>query len=939
MKPIPHLTGLGTSLIAPVLRRAVLLSNVSKVSLVLVTLMSLVVSPASAAIVFFVQKSVDDANGATINAVLSTQWLETAVTYTTATAPSNYSSYRFIRWSNNRQPSNTYMDAWGRSLNPISFVLYEDTICTAYYLASTRDTDGDGVPDWYEMEYYGSLTNGAASNTDRDEWTLLQEYTGGSHPFYANTNQPGRVVRTRSAQVTVNLEGYARYTFLSVPAGTVDQTAIATNGAVITTSNMTQSTFGYWTLDGVSQRDGWGVALRQFSFVMGSLDREAVAYLFSGDSDGDGLPDAWEMYYYGSLAHGSNDVLAGDGLTLLEKYQSGMSPVFGFAYQPGRVVRVRSAVVTANLQGFERITHVQVSNVYEHVFSFSPQQDLGWNFGENPSVGAGDWDADGDMDLFVVCSNTPIQILENVGSAYNMKLKRHSGYLDFLGHGPFHLALGDWSGDGRADLVVAYTNGELRFVSSWGSFNSGIPATDMLWDSGSSNVVPALGHFSDTNAISLLLWHPEGHINLHAHTGNNAAPYSATPTHTDILSHFVPNATGLAIADLDGAGNIGILVSDDEGRIWDFHQTAPDHFELQSKVWAGTGAGHAERQTLAAVDLDDDGDTDALLGFRQGGLMYLRDPRISIPSGLLAAGGPEGIRLEWAPNRQHQIVGYHVYRSTSETNGFQRLTDDPVIQPYYNDSAVQSSIRYYYRLTAISTVVFPGSSLPQYRESPPSRAASAIARMLRLWMPDYEASADTYALLQINAENASSLAANDFSVDITYDPSVMVPATQHNPTNSTVLKSALTQDFALTDNSAIANGILQIRCSGDASVTGEGKLFDISFRILSNVPVGTRSTNRIAAASMKDALGNSLNVDYADTAQFITISTAFLRGDVNADGLVNQADVTLILRLAAGWRTPTSYELISGDLNGNAKLDSGDAHLVSRIIQGLPLNP
>ena len=167
----------------------------------------------------FLQISVNDADGATIAAVSSSQYLETAITYSTRHRAPTYSTYRFTHWTNSSSPSTVYRDAWGRSQNPISFVLLEDTTATAHYLPATRDTDGDGVPDWYEIEYFGDLTRTASYDGDGDGIQLSAEYSGGTHPLYGNASQAGGVAYADSGLVTCNLAGYASYVLRSVPAG------------------------------------------------------------------------------------------------------------------------------------------------------------------------------------------------------------------------------------------------------------------------------------------------------------------------------------------------------------------------------------------------------------------------------------------------------------------------------------------------------------------------------------------------------------------------------------------------------------------------------------------------------------------------------------------------------------------------------------------------
>lgn len=312
---------------------------------------------ANAATVNYIETSVNDVGGATIGAVSSNQFLETGLTYSTVTAPSSFSTYRFTHWTNSSYPATIYRDAWGRSLNSVSFILLEDTTATAHYLPATRDIDGDGVPDWYEMEYYGTLTKPASYDGDGDGISLLAEYTGGTHPLYGNSSQEGGVAYADSGLVTCNLAGYPTYTLRSVPAGTVNQSGFASPGTVITTPSLSaNASFGYWTLDGARQQGAWGVALPQISFTMGSVNREAVAYLFSGDTDGDGLPDAYEQYYYGTLANAAASDTDGDGITLLAERNGGTHPIYGNSSQEGGVSWADSALATVNLAGFSRYT-------------------------------------------------------------------------------------------------------------------------------------------------------------------------------------------------------------------------------------------------------------------------------------------------------------------------------------------------------------------------------------------------------------------------------------------------------------------------------------------------------------------------------------------------------------------------------------------------------
>ena len=45
------------------------------------------------------------------------------------------------------------------------------------------DSDNDGLPDWWEMKYFGNLNQTAAGDPDGDGWTNLEEYRCGANPL------------------------------------------------------------------------------------------------------------------------------------------------------------------------------------------------------------------------------------------------------------------------------------------------------------------------------------------------------------------------------------------------------------------------------------------------------------------------------------------------------------------------------------------------------------------------------------------------------------------------------------------------------------------------------------------------------------------------------------------------------------------------------------
>lgn len=49
-------------------------------------------------------------------------------------------------------------------------------------IVADEDSDQDGLPDWWELEYFGALSYGADDDPDLDDFTNLEEYEAGTNP-------------------------------------------------------------------------------------------------------------------------------------------------------------------------------------------------------------------------------------------------------------------------------------------------------------------------------------------------------------------------------------------------------------------------------------------------------------------------------------------------------------------------------------------------------------------------------------------------------------------------------------------------------------------------------------------------------------------------------------------------------------------------------------
>lgn len=114
----------------------------------------------------------------------------------------------------------------------------------------------------------------------------------------------------------------------------------ATQGAGAVTFNGVAASINSWNNTSITAIVP-GAATTGFVVVTaGGVASNGAAFTVTssnGDSDGDGLPDSWEMLYFGNLNYGANDDPDGDGVTNLQEYLQGRNPTRGAVSNPNAV--------------------------------------------------------------------------------------------------------------------------------------------------------------------------------------------------------------------------------------------------------------------------------------------------------------------------------------------------------------------------------------------------------------------------------------------------------------------------------------------------------------------------------------------------------------------------------------------------------------------------
>ena len=185
------------------------------------------------------------------------------------------------------------------------------------------DNNSDGLPDWWEIAYFGNATNNYANvDSDGDEYTNLEEYQANtdptnilSHPW----NLSGTITYTGPQTGTIHVVACTNGTdWAWVYADTL------TNSTTYTITHLPPNAY-YWVRawrdsngDGLpTSWEAWGSHNSNPVFLDANLTGQDIA-LVDPDNDGDGLPDWWEVLYGLDPTRGG-----GDGLTAWWKLDEG----------------------------------------------------------------------------------------------------------------------------------------------------------------------------------------------------------------------------------------------------------------------------------------------------------------------------------------------------------------------------------------------------------------------------------------------------------------------------------------------------------------------------------------------------------------------------------------------------------------------------------------
>ena len=382
-------------------------------------------------------------------------------------------SSRFAYWT---VDGVTQRNADGSAMTAVTFAVPSNGVEVVAVCIEDYDTR-------QKMFWYGTDDISMESDTDGDRYTFAEEVADGTSPISADsrpirwfeTYVTGTVVCASSAAVFCNPHGYAPYVVRSEPEGALfaTQSTYVAPGTVANTSSFHpfSSSFAYWTVDGVAQRNADGSAMTTVTFAVPSNGIEVVAVCI------DDYDTRQKMFWYGTNDISMESDTDGDLYTFAEEVADGTSPIslasrpvrWFETYVTGTVVCASSDAVDFNFQPYEQAAGAVVDGAFAPLFASPVSGAPGALFGDGTPLTPVVWDLndDGLFDL-VVLWKTGFRTYLNVGAPGNPEFEERK---DISTNG-VDLAMNDTAKLGVLSLDVppldalsATTNGATLLVS------------------------------------------------------------------------------------------------------------------------------------------------------------------------------------------------------------------------------------------------------------------------------------------------------------------------------------------------------------------------------------------------------------------------------------------------------------------------------------------
>lgn len=249
----------------------------------------------------------------------------------------------------------------------------------------------------------------------------------------------------------------------------------------------------------------------------------------------------------------------------------------------------------------------------------NPFGTYGFDVGSYASPTFGDADRDGDLDMVVGIMLGRLYFYENVNTVFSLPTIMFNG-LDVGSWSRPHFV--DLDDDGDDDLVVANKEGHMYYFENTTSGLEQVVNTHNILE-GEDIGSFAIGYFADVDSDGdedFISGEYYGMIFYYENTESGFVERTGSDNPFDGID--VGDYSAPALADIDGDGDLDLLVGKDSGEV-EYYQNTESGFSLyrgSDNPFSSIDVG--DHSIPVFHDVDSDGDLDLVIGERDGTLSY-----------------------------------------------------------------------------------------------------------------------------------------------------------------------------------------------------------------------------------------------------------------------------------------------------------------------------
>jgi len=298
---------------------------------------------------------------------------------------------------------------------------------------------------------------------------------------------------------------------------------------------------------------------------------------------------------------------------------------------------------------------------------------------------------------------------------------------------------------------------------------------------------------------------------------------------------------------------------------------------------------------------------------------------------LYAYSGIDHVYIVWEARVSWDVLGYRLYRREGASGSWIQIgggATELLRDTSYRDYGVNIGREYWYRLDVVKVDMSVDSIGPVRVEG---------GRIV-LWLPELEwvSGSGTELRVPVNIGNAMGLNPYVMDIDVAYDKTQLVAVR----VEKTAVSSGMQMYYNVRKLGIVQIGAVPPQDQGQNILRGEGHLFDIIFE-----PVGTLTEDTCIALTFmeNDLFDASLKpVPVEARGGNICIRSECVRGDMDSNGKVQMVDALMLLRkiVKRDWDKEGYPCLLKrGDINGDGILDVADVSMLMRWSVGMQINP